>query len=149
MDARRHRLQNPVALCRVWPEQERGHEVCFEAAFFVSRTMKYSSLARSALIRVASPLVLALIAGCAAMPRVTTAQTAGATQQQEPAPTTPPPGVSPAASAATAKGPVAPTALRPFADVVKDAKRIDGLFTLWQKEDKVWLELAPGDLNKP
>ncbi len=40
-------------------------------------------------------------------------------------------------------------ALRPFADVVKDAKRVDGLFTLWQKEDKVWLELKPEDLNQP
>ena len=39
--------------------------------------------------------------------------------------------------------------LRPFADVVKDAKRSDGLFPLWQKDDKVWIEIAEADLNQP
>jgi len=39
--------------------------------------------------------------------------------------------------------------LRPFADVVKDAKRGDGVLTFWQKDDKVWLELKPDDLNRP
>ena len=57
------------------------------------------------------------------------------------------------AAAASAPGPAAPTVapggLRPFADVVKDARRIDGLFTLWQKDDKVWLELKPEDLGQP
>ena len=42
-----------------------------------------------------------------------------------------------------------PGALRPFADVIKDAKRSDGLFALWQKDEKVWLELKPDDFNKP
>ena len=46
--------------------------------------------------------------------------------------------------------PVVPAGpLRPFAEVIKDAKRIDGLLTLWQKDDKVWLELKPEDLNQP
>ena len=55
-----------------------------------------------------------------------------------------------AAASAPAAAPAAPAGpLRPFADVVKDAKRIDGLFTLWQKDDKVWLELRPEDLNQP
>ena len=39
--------------------------------------------------------------------------------------------------------------MRPFADVIKDAKRTDGLFTLWQKDDKVWMELKPSDLDQP
>ncbi|WP_331646668.1 zinc-dependent metalloprotease [Piscinibacter sp.] len=43
----------------------------------------------------------------------------------------------------------AASGLRPFADVVKDATRIDGLFTLWQKDDKVWIELKPGDFGQP
>jgi hypothetical protein len=38
--------------------------------------------------------------------------------------------------------------LRPFADVIKDAKKIDGLFTLYEKEDKVYLELSPEQLGQ-
>ncbi|MEO7114515.1 MAG: zinc-dependent metalloprotease [Caldimonas sp.] len=52
-----------------------------------------------------------------------------------------PPGAPPMA---IAQGP-----LRPFADVVKDAKRSDGVLTVWQKDDKVWLELKPSDLDQP
>src|SRR3954447_23142775 len=39
--------------------------------------------------------------------------------------------------------------LRPFADVIKDAKRSDGVLAFWQKDDKVWLELKPEDFNQP
>ncbi len=39
--------------------------------------------------------------------------------------------------------------LRAFGDVVKDAHRIDGALTLWQKDDKYYLELKPDDLNTP
>jgi len=52
-----------------------------------------------------------------------------------------PPGALPMAAA--------PGALRPFADVVKDAKRTDAAIAFWQKDDKVWLELRPEDLNQP
>ena len=44
---------------------------------------------------------------------------------------------------------LAPGALRPFAEIVKDAKRSDGTLTVWQKDDKVWIELKPDDLNQP
>ncbi|MCY7317058.1 MAG: zinc-dependent metalloprotease, partial [Rubrivivax sp.] len=37
----------------------------------------------------------------------------------------------------------------PFATVIREARRIDGPLTLWQKEDKVWIELLPAQLNKP
>jgi hypothetical protein len=50
----------------------------------------------------------------------------------------PPPAVAPA-----------PGALRPFADVVRDAKALPGLFALWQKDDKVWIELAPDQFERP
>ena len=53
-----------------------------------------------------------------------------------------PPGAPPVAAAAQAP-------LRPFADVIKDAKRSDGVLTVWQKDDKVWLELQPSDLDQP
>ncbi len=69
------------------------------------------------------------------------------------------PASAPQAAAASASAPRAgPTpvtvvppsaALRPFAEVVKDARRSDGLFTVWQKDDKVWIELRPEDLNRP
>ncbi|HZW74195.1 MAG TPA: hypothetical protein VFF43_11645, partial [Caldimonas sp.] len=53
-----------------------------------------------------------------------------------------PPGAPPVVAAAG--GP------RPFADVIKDAKRTDGaVLAFWQKDDKVWLELKPDDFDKP
>ena len=57
--------------------------------------------------------------------------------------------------AATASGPAAPPAPPapgqppPFAVVMKEAKQIDGLFTVWQKDEKVWFELRPEDFNTP
>lgn len=58
------------------------------------------------------------------------------------------PGARPAAPPAAAPA-AAPGQPQPFATVIKDARRIDGLFTMWQKDDKVWFELQPSDLNKP
>ena len=55
-------------------------------------------------------------------------------------PTWPAPGAPPLA--------VAPGGLRPFAEVIKDARRSDGILTVWQKDDKVWLELKPDDFNR-
>jgi len=52
-----------------------------------------------------------------------------------------PPGAPPVAAA--------PGALRPFAEVIKDAKRTEGAIAFWQKDDKIWLELRPEDLNQP
>ena len=37
----------------------------------------------------------------------------------------------------------------PFATLIKDARRIDGPLTLWQKEDKVWIELLPAQMGQP
>jgi hypothetical protein len=38
---------------------------------------------------------------------------------------------------------------RPFKDVIKDAKEIPGYFTLYEREEKVWIELKPEQFNKP
>jgi hypothetical protein len=38
---------------------------------------------------------------------------------------------------------------RPFAEVIKDAKETAGLFRLWQKDDKVWLEISPEQFDRP
>jgi hypothetical protein len=64
-------------------------------------------------------------------------------------------GAAPAASgAARPAGPpaaaaAAPGQPRPFAEVVKDAKESKGLLGVWQKDDKVWLEIEPGLFGKP
>ena len=38
---------------------------------------------------------------------------------------------------------------RPFADVIKDAKEIPGFFRVWQKDEKVWIEIAPEQFDVP
>ena len=53
-----------------------------------------------------------------------------------------PPGAAPVAAAPN-------PALRPFAEIVRGATRIDGLFTIWRNNDRVWIELKPSDLNQP
>jgi hypothetical protein len=55
----------------------------------------------------------------------------------------PPAPPAPPAAAAPAGGPP------PFATVIREARRIDGPLTMWQKEDKVWIELRPSQLGKP
>jgi hypothetical protein len=60
--------------------------------------------------------------------------------------------VGPAAAASGPGGatpPPAPGQPPAFATVIKDAKEIKGLFPLWQKDEKVWIELKPEDFNKP
>ncbi|MGZ8273854.1 MAG: zinc-dependent metalloprotease [Burkholderiaceae bacterium] len=52
------------------------------------------------------------------------------------------------AAAAGAAAP-APGLPRAFADVIKEAKRTDGLFPLWQKDDKTWIEIPEALLDKP
>ena len=57
--------------------------------------------------------------------------------------------VGPAPARRPAGPAAAPGALRPFAEVIKDAKthrRPRSRF--WQKDDKVWLELRPEDLGQ-
>ncbi len=76
-----------------------------------------------------------------------------------PASAAPPSAAAAAATAAArpasaASSPTAPPAAPlpgqppPFALVMKDAQKIDGLFTAWRKDEKLWLELRPEDFNK-
>ena len=55
------------------------------------------------------------------------------------------PGAAPAAPAA------APAAgqPKPYKDVLKDSTAVPGFFTLHQKDEKVWLEIRPEQLDKP
>lgn len=56
-----------------------------------------------------------------------------------------PPATAPAATPATAPA----NGLKPFKDVIKDAKELKGFFNLYQKDDKVWIEIRPEQLDQP
>ena len=64
---------------------------------------------------------------------------------------------APAGAAAAVPGtPVArptapgePPALRPFNDVIRDAKQTEGFLALWKKDERIWLEISPEQLDKP
>ena len=100
---------------------------------------------------------VAVLCGCAttpgadpAQPAITVLPEAGAAS--EPAGTASTPGAAASgARTGAARAPAAPSGppLPPFATVSQGARRIDGMLTLWQKDDKVWLELKPEDFNKP
>src|SRR5215475_6569904 len=69
-------------------------------------------------------------------------------QQAPPAGQQPaPPAGQPPAQGQTPPGP-APPPEKPFADVIKDAETVKGLFTLYRKDDKVWLEILPEQFDK-
>ena len=58
----------------------------------------------------------------------------------------------PAAGAApgtTPPAPSTPAPTKPFADIIKDAKHHPGYFSIYQKEDKVWIEILPEQFDKP
>ncbi|HEX6706578.1 MAG TPA: zinc-dependent metalloprotease [Albitalea sp.] len=113
--------------------------------------MKYLR-SRRPLPIVVSPALVALLAGCASVMPVTRAAAGPDTLRETSVTPVAATAAAPAASAVSRSAPNAAQAaaggLRPFAEVIKDAKRIDGLFTLWQKDDKVWLELKPTDLDQ-
>ncbi|MBA4218683.1 MAG: metallopeptidase [Methylibium sp.] len=70
---------------------------------------------------------------------------AGLAQAQTPA--APAPGAS--APAAAPRPPADPTAPKPFADVIKGASEQPGLFPIWRKDEKVWIEIPKEAFNKP
>ncbi|MDP2367780.1 zinc-dependent metalloprotease [Rhodoferax sp.] len=87
-------------------------------------------------------VTLALLGGCASL---NTKPLPGA----DPAP----PAADKTAAAkppeAAASKPADPAAPKPFAEVIKDAKQQDGLFPIWRKDEKAWLEIPKSALNKP
>lgn len=77
------------------------------------------------------------------MATVLAASAAAACAQTPPAASVPPaPAATPPAAAASAPRPDA-AAPKPFAEVIKDAKVTPGFFTLYQKDEKVWIEVKP------
>jgi len=113
---------------------------------------------------VAAMLVAAALSACATTSTPGTADKAaaaapagdmkGRTSATAAAPTAGPAGAAPRASGAAPAGPTgapaaAPGTPRPFADVVKDAKELKGFLTLWQKDEKTWLEIPADRLDQP
>jgi hypothetical protein len=64
------------------------------------------------------------------------------------APLTPPPSATTPGAPASAPA-QAPSAVRPFKDVIKDAKETPGFFTLYEKDEKAWIEIKPDQFDKP
>ena len=62
------------------------------------------------------------------------------------APTATPAGAAPAAAGTP---PTAAPTPRPYSAIVKDAKEIAGFFTIYEKDEKVWLAIKPDQFNKP
>ena len=110
-------------------------------------------------------LALASLSACAAMPEAAPpagpapaptkvsapAATAPAAAAPAPAPasTVTPPAVRPAVTVASPPPAPPPGSPPPFATVIKDARRIEGPLVLWQKDERLWIELAPGQFEKP
>ncbi|MEP7061079.1 MAG: zinc-dependent metalloprotease [Betaproteobacteria bacterium] len=57
--------------------------------------------------------------------------------------------IAAAAAAAAGAAAAAASATKPFADVIKDATTQTGLFALYARDDKVWLEIKPDQFDKP
>ncbi|HUG25885.1 DUF5117 domain-containing protein, partial [Piscinibacter sp.] len=120
--------------------------------------MKYTVAPRAGLTLLAAPWLVAVLGGCAtasagpssdaAMVRAPAAPASSVARAEEATPADAV-GPVPKSGAAPSKASPSGSGLRPFADVVKGARQIDGLFTVWQKDDKVWLELKPSDLDQP
>jgi hypothetical protein len=121
--------------------------------------------ARLALRASTLALTTALVSACAttAAPPASDAGPGAAAAAVKPADAARPaaPGAPPAAAAAPAKGgapapaaatpprPGEPPPPRPFADVIKDAKESKGFLTVWQKDERIWLEIGPDHFDQP
>jgi hypothetical protein len=80
---------------------------------------------------------------------VLTTLTAAAIAQAPAAAPAAPLGGASSAPGAPAVGASTPSALRPFREIIKDAKVTLGFFTTYQKDEKVWLAIKPEQFDKP
>jgi len=120
--------------------------------------MQRSRVTRLAVaIAATAPFVMS---GCATISADKTAETAAiaaaaAQAVAKDAGSSPTPGSAPGAAAPPHSGAgmaaaaAAAQAQKPFADVVKDAKETAGLFRVYQKDDKAWIEIAPDQFDHP
>jgi len=95
-----------------------------------------------------------MLASCATVaPPVPAGPAAPSVTANVPTPTPAPAAAVAARATATGAAPSGaapgtPPPPRPFADVIKDAKEQPGLFPLWSKDDKVWIELKPEQFDQ-
>jgi len=61
----------------------------------------------------------------------------------------PPTAPATAAAVAAAAAAAAVQSQKPFAEVIKDAKESPGFFRIYQKEEKVWMEIEPSQFDQP
>jgi len=92
---------------------------------------------------VALAMAVAALPACASNPPASPSR-------QEPAPEAPSAAASAPASPASASKPAAEAAApKPFAEIIRGAKRDDGLLPVWRKDEKVWLEIPKEMVGKP
>jgi hypothetical protein len=104
--------------------------------------------------RAAWALAAVLLGGCASLNQTSApasaAAAASANGTARPTVAAAPPPASGVPPGTPQPGATPPGSPQPFATVIKDAKKIEGgLFTMYQKDEKVWIELRPEDFNKP
>ena len=114
---------------------------------------------RTAAVRLVSFATLAAVLGVCAVPKETAGPTASgaappaaAAARDRVAPGAANPAAKPGSPSpmnVTAPTPAPAGGPAPFATVIKDARRIGGPLTLWQKDEKVWIELPPEQLGQP
>ncbi len=111
--------------------------------------LRHQRLRRGAI----SIVTVLMLSACASLSA--TSPPAPPTPPTPPSPPSPPTATAtdPAAVAnpplAAASKPADPAAPKPFAEVIKGATRQDGLFPIWRKDEKAWLEIPKSALNKP
>ncbi|HSH88801.1 MAG TPA: zinc-dependent metalloprotease [Ramlibacter sp.] len=69
--------------------------------------------------------------------------------RQDPPAEPPAAAASAPAPAASAPRPPEAAAPKPFAEIIRGAKRDEGLIPIWRKDDKVWLEITKEMVGKP
>jgi len=98
----------------------------------------------------AAAALTCLLSACAGLaPPAVPATAATATAPAAAVAASPAAAASGGKSAAPAAAPAAPGTPPAFATVIKDARKTEGLLTIWQKDDKFWFELRPQDFDKP
>jgi hypothetical protein len=114
------------------------------------RTIVVSRIGGRALLFATAGLLIGPLASCTAVEPASSAD--GKTPPLMAVAGTP--AVVPVAVAGAAPGtappvpsPASPT--KPFAEVIKDAKAFPGYFTLYQKDEKVWIEILPDQFDRP
>jgi hypothetical protein len=108
-------------------------------------------MSRFTLQRAAVAFATAAFGACATPPAAPPAAMPAAAPAHPAAAPAGPNATAPAAATPGAAPAARPgeTPLRPFAEVSKDAKEVKGFFTLWQKDEKTWIEIRPDQIDRP